>query len=477
MHTIFIDYQINRIFLWQKAVSIYHPTLGDTRLDLTYYELLDRVSSRLSLVIRKISGDRGQEVRFGRLLRHNELCLDDMIQMGVNFSMGGTSSGHILLVQDTSELSFGFNPFQSDLASVGSGVEHGFYIHPVIALDAKSHICLGLANVEVFKREESEQYRNKEKFEHKQSYRWLSSVRKAKVNCNSYDQITVISDREGDIYDALCGYQAEGMDFLIRSWHNRPLAKDQLGTKLQDLIEQWDKKGEYWCDLPRTDKRSAHRALMEVKYGRVTLQRPERSMSKHLPPTLDVYVIDVQEHHASIVNNEKPVHWRLITSHAVDILLQAEQIIQWYTKRWNIEQVFRLLKKQGLDLTESVAHKYETLSRLALVGLIAAVRVLQLVTARDNPDNTPASTAFTADEIKVLHKLGPTLEGRTQIQKNPHLPKTLAYVAWVIARLGGWKSYSKSERPPGPITFLNGLKRLQDYIDLYDLLQKSNNGP
>ena len=146
---------------------------------------------------------------------------------------------------------------------------------------------------------------------------------------------------------------------------------------------------------------------------------------------------------------------------------KARQIIHWYTKRWLIEQVFRLLKKQGLDLAQSLAHKYETLSRLAVVGLIACVRVLQLLTARDNPDNTPINIAFSKDEIKIIEALNPTLEGKTQIQKNPHPEKTLAFAVWVVARLGGWKSYSKSERPPGPITFFNGLQRLQNYLDIH----------
>jgi len=101
-------------------------------------------------------------------------------------------------------------------------------------LDAKSHICLGLANVEVFKRESRELSRNKERFENKQSYRWFSSVQTAKDNCGSCEGVTVISDREGDIYDAMCGYKLEGMDFLIRSWHNRPLAEDDCGITLQN---------------------------------------------------------------------------------------------------------------------------------------------------------------------------------------------------------------------------------------------------
>lgn len=442
-------------------------TLGDRRLDRTYYELIERVINRLSLAIRKISEGRSEEVRFGRLLRHSELCLSNMIQMGVEFSLSDTTDRHVLLVQDTSELSFGMYPFQSGFSEVGNGAELGFFVHPVIALDAKSHICLGLANVEVYKRGEKIADRNKEKFEDKQSYRWLSSIQTAKRNCGACQGITVISDREGDIYDALCAYKSDSMDFLIRSQHSRPLGGEDSGLKLPERIDQWEVQGSYQCVLPRTDKRSAHQALLEVKYGKVIMERPEKSVSKHLPPTLEVYVVEVKEHRSTVVNREQPIHWRLITSHEVDRMDKARQIIHWYTKRWLIEQVFRLLKKQGLDLAQSLAHKYETLSRLAVVGLIACVRVLQLLTARDNPDNTPINIAFSKDEIKIIEALNPTLEGKTQIQKNPHPEKTLAFAVWVVARLGGWKSYSKSERPPGPITFFNGLQRLQNYLDIH----------
>jgi len=76
--------------------------------------------------------------------------------------------------------------------------------------------------------------------------------------------------------------------------------------------------------------------------------------------------------------------------------------------------------------------------------------------------------------MNIIEALSPSLEGKTAIQKNPHPPQTLAFAVWVIARLGGWKSYSKSERPPGPITFLNGLKRLENYIDIQLLINNPN---
>jgi hypothetical protein len=38
----------------------------------------------------------------------------------------------------------------------------------------------------------------------------------------------------------------------------------------------------------------------------------------------------------------------------------------------------------------------------------------------------------------VLHHLNVKMQGKTQKQKNPHPVETLAWAAWVVARLGGW---------------------------------------
>ena len=87
----------------------------------------------------------------------------------------------------------------------------------------------------------------------------------------------------------------------------------------------------------------------------------------------------------------------------------------------------------------------------------AAVRVMQLTLAREGRTPRPATDAFDAGEIEVLQHVQPTLEGKTEKQKNPHPRPSLAWAAWIIARLGGWKGYA-SERKPGPITLLRGLQ-------------------
>jgi hypothetical protein len=57
----------------------------------------------------------------------------------------------------------------------------------------------------------------------------------------------------------------------------------------------------------------------------------------------------------------------------------------------------------------------------------------------------------------VLENLQPELEGRTDKQKNPHQKGKLAWAAWIITRLGGWKGYA-SQVKPGPVTMLRGLQ-------------------
>jgi class 3 adenylate cyclase len=59
--------------------------------------------------------------------------------------------------------------------------------------------------------------------------------------------------------------------------------------------------------------------------------------------------------------------------------------------------------------------------------------------------------------LQAAAAIGPTLEGKTQRQKNPHPPGSLPWLSWIVARLGGWNCYYK---PPGPNTMRAGWDKL-----------------
>ena len=186
---------------------------------------------------------------------------------------------------------------------------------------------------------------------------------------------------------------------------------------------------------------------------------------------------------------EEPVLWRLLTTHPVESIAQALQVIGWYRLRWNIEQLFRTLKRQGLGIEQSVITDGAALEKLAVIALIGATITMQLVLARAaagpagaEPDSPrpaddpppppmpPASRVFDEEQIKVLHALQNKLQGRTQKQQNPYPINSLAWATWTIARLGGWTGYH-SDKSTGPITMRDELQRFNAIVDGYRLAQ------
>ena len=119
---------------------------------------------------------------------------------------------------------------------------------------------------------------------------------------------------------------------------------------------------------------------------------------------------------------------------------------------WDIEEVFRALKSDGMRLEETQMHDAARLFKLAVVGLAAATRTLQLVDARDGSPR-PATDVIDAALLPAADAIAPTVQGRTARQQNPHPRHSLAWLAWIITRLGGWNCYCK---PPGPKTMRAG---------------------
>ena len=106
-------------------------------------------------------------------------------------------------------------------------------------------------------------------------------------------------------------------------------------------------------------------------------------------------------------------------------------------------------------MEDSQVASAERLTKLAAIATKAACIDIQLVQARDGISKEPASNVFTEAEVETLAALVPTLEGKSERQKNLHPRGGLAWAGWCIARLGGWNCYYK---PPGPITYRRGME-------------------
>ena len=57
-------------------------------------------------------------------------------------------------------------------------------------------------------------------------------------------------------------------------------------------------------------------------------------------------------------------------------LQQAQVCLRWYRQRWQIEQLFRTLKKQGLRLESSQLERRESFEKLTVLAVGVSVRTL-----------------------------------------------------------------------------------------------------
>lgn len=414
-------------------------------------------------------------MRYGRFLANPKVKVNELIEYACAPLSQRVQGRHLLLIQDTTEINLQKHLKRVEgLGVVGNGKDVGFFVHPLLGVDAQDGACLGLAHITLWQRQPTETKTKKYQtlpIEQKESYRWIKTVEQAKARVEAAQLCTVVADREADIYELFDRLPDEHTHLLIRASYNRLLINE--GKKLFEWLDEQPIEHSYKLHLNKTTKRSPHQALMHVRFGEVSLKKSTKCIKADVSNTVKVNVVDVREDASTVKEGEAPIHWRLITTHQVVSPEQACQCIEWYRQRWHIEQVFRTVKKQGLNMESSLLEKAERLEKMAVLALSSAVHVMQLIMARDGSSRSMYDT-FEREDKALVKQLSKKLEGKTQKQKNPHPIESLAWASWVVARLGGWKGYA-SERKPGPITMLNGLTRYHDIKEGWMLLQDQLN--
>src|ERR1700738_5497928 len=120
-----------------------------------------------------------------------------------------------------------------------------------------------------------------------------------------------------------------------------------------------------------------------------------------------------------------------------------------------MKEFSRPIKRAGCDMEEANIVAPQAMINFVAAAAVAAVTIKQLVQARDGNTDQLLSDAFDPDDQPILEAVSARLEGKTERQRNPHPKGSLAFAAWVIARLGGWTRYY---RQPGPKVLRIGLR-------------------
>lgn len=412
--------------------------------------------SRASVCLRRLAaGQRRDIIGFDRFLGNRRVTLEALIEgWGVTTSQA-CAGRHILAIQDTSEINFNTTrQHRRGLGEIGRGNSHGLLLHAMLGVDAETGGIVGLAAGRIWTREGRVQVsHDKRRLEDKESERWLSTAEAAKPVLALAAMVTEVSDRESDLYLKWARTPEPGFHILTRARHDRAIRGG--GTLSTAPLKR---ASEAVVELRARPGRPARTARLVTSYAQVEVLCPKKAPEKGLPKSVAVSLVQVAEIDAP--PGVEPIFWQLLTTHPVEDAAMAWQVVEWYRQRWIIEQFFRTLKQQGLQLEDSQLESADRLLKLTAIAARAACTIMQLVQARDGQSQQHAQIVFTQQEIETLRALVPTLEGKTALQKNPHIPLSLAWAAWVIAKLGGWDGYPKSA-PPGPITFRHGLQHFR----------------
>ncbi|MCK1624085.1 hypothetical protein IVA98_12930 [Bradyrhizobium sp. 160] len=190
--------------------------------------MLARVCERQTVCLRKLGDDRAEKVKFRRFLMNERVTVEKMV-IRTRARVREIAAGrHVLAIQDTSEINYEAKRGRKrDLGRVGNGSDVGLFVHPVLTVDADTGYCLGLADVQVWRRFKTKaaDYR-KQPIEEKESYRWVNGPRRAKWGLTKAATITVIDDREGDIYEIWARLPDRRTHLLSRACRDRATTGD-----------------------------------------------------------------------------------------------------------------------------------------------------------------------------------------------------------------------------------------------------------
>jgi Transposase DDE domain len=403
---------------------------------------------------RLAKGNRAPEVQFNRFLGNTRVTTARVIEGWSEGTMAAAEGCHVLAIQDTSEINFATTAKRRrGLGEIGHGNGRGVLLHPMLAVDAESGSCLGLLSGQVWtrkgRRTVSHDLRD---LSDKESQRWIATALAAKPLLANAAMVTVLGDRESDIFALYASAAEQHFHVIARSMHDRKLADGTGLYAASECMAVVDKRA---IVLPARAQRAERLAVLELRFGAVSLARPQTKFLRHLPESLPLTQVDVREPDPQ--PGAEPLHWRLLTTHPVANPEQAWRIVEWYKRRWLIEQFFRVLKTQGFKLEDSQIATADRLLKLVAIAAKAAVIILQLLQARDGRGHQPARLAFNTNEVATLVALNLNLEAASKRLRNPHPPDSLAWASWIIGRLGGWDGY-QSSKPPGPITIKHGLE-------------------
>jgi len=384
----------------------------------------------------------------------------------------------VLVVQDTSDLDFSTHHHTEGLGVVGTnqtGAESlGLKLHSSLALTTDG-LPLGVLKSVCFAPERKGKAGKQSvgrPIEDKKSFRWLEGYRECVqiAKKTPRTRLLTVTDREGDIFELFLDAEPtrKRVGLLVRAMHNRRLEGEE--RKLFEELKASKHVGQIEVVIPRQRWKEAKRgeleqkgmpgrqALLTVSFQEVAIE----SSRSDLRSKGSITLWGVYAREENPPPGAKPIEWLLLTTEEVRTIQDAARIVEFYTKRWRIEEWHHILKS-GCTVQEHQNETAERLKRVIAIDVVLAWRIqLMTLLGREVPE-LPCEVFFDAWEVKVLEALE-THKGTRGIKR----PFTLGQAIILVAMQGGYLA-RPSDPPPGPKCIWKGIIHLYNLATGYRL--------
>ena len=326
----------------------------------------------------------------------------------------------VLVVQDTTDLSFATRPQTVGLGLVGSnqtGAQSlGLKLHSSVVLTPEGlplGILRSVAEAPELKGEAGKQSVGR-RIEEKKSFGWVQGLRDCVAVAKQMPQtrLIMVADREGDLFELLAEAEAtrKRVGVLVRAGHNRRLEGGE--QKLWETLQASENETRLEVSIPRQRGKqakqgkeeqkalSARQATLTVRFEKIQVASTRSDLQSHAPLTLWGVYVREEEPPA----DAKPIEWLLLTTEQVETAPQAADLVAFYSRRWRIEEWHRILKS-GCQVEEHQHQTGERLKRAIALDVVLAWRIQLLVLLGREVPELPCDIFFDNWEVKVLEAL------------------------------------------------------------------------
>jgi hypothetical protein len=377
-----------------------------------------------------------------------------------------TARGRVLILNDTTEISYGGDSRKvRGLGPVGKGNTFGFFLHNALMVGADTGEILGLAGQELFHRQETPEKENRRQKARRprETEVWGRVIEAIGMPAEDVEYVHVC-DRGADNLEVFCHLDQLCCHWVIRCSHLNRDVRPVVDGELQSAVsvEELLGKQPVLGDQPSLTLRSrpghaARKARLEIRRVAVSIPQPRRRtpyLRKLDYRSLAQTLVEVRE--VDVPAGETPLRWVLWTSLPVETLEDARKVVEYYERRWLIEEFHKAIKT-GCELESRQYQTSHGLEGVAGMVSVLAVRLLQLKQVALSAPETPATEMVPGEWLRVVE----TLQQRKL--------STVRDFIRHLAALGGFLM-RKGDGEPGWITLWRGTEILNTSLRLLDNL-------